>query len=189
MGALSSLARRAVRRIRARYRGPTWDWPPSTVARLSYDTRDHALNGVALGAPFRRLEPFGPAAWFDRRRSELDLYYYRLGLSVSVRDDRVTSFDVIFDAAKCWEYEWHPLNEARVALRNPAGKWGDLTRSTTSDEVIALLGAPISTGSDEHEQNDEFRVADQSIWTDRDTRTGLLMKLSIDAPDAKTVAG
>ena len=180
MSGLFTIARRAVDKVRGRYRGPTWDWPPGTVTRLSYDMRDRALNGVPLGAPLEQLRPLGPAGWSDRDGSEIKLYYYRLGLFVRVEAGRIRTIEVVFDAANTWEHAWHPLAEGRVAVRNAEGRWGDLTRSTTEEEVVALLGAPVSSHDYDDERTYEFIGAGHEISVKRDTRTGGLIHFEID---------
>lgn len=119
MGNLFGLAYCAVEKVRGRYRGTAWHWPTGSVTRLSYDSRDRVLNGVPLGAPLERLKRLGPAAWFSYYRSALDLYCYRPGLIVSVREDKVGSSEA---PTNCPDRSWHPFAEGRLALMSPAEK-------------------------------------------------------------------
>jgi hypothetical protein len=145
---------------------------------LSFDSRERALNGVALGAPFEHLRPLGRASWVSRISEDVDLYYYGLGLVVGVSKDRVSSFEIVFDPARSHR-SWHPLTAGRLALKAPDEKWWDLTEATTDTEIFALFGAPFDTGPVGDQPMHSFKVFGVIIDTTHDVHTGTLVSIEI----------
>ena len=184
MSNLSAFASRALNKVRARYRGPAWDWPTGTVTRLSYEYRERALNGIPLGTPIAQLQILGPAAWFRRYGEYLNLYYYQLGLIVEVTKNTVSAFNLVFDPPNSME-SWHPLADGRLAFMNPSGKWTDLTRATSDAELRSMLGTPSDPGDpdDDDEIIDVYKAPGQTIVTTRHVESGSLVSLEIGKAD------
>jgi hypothetical protein len=176
---LGRLLFRAVDHLRVRYWNPTREWPASSITQLSYDMRRRALCGVPVDAHFEALRTFGLADWFSRHEEGLDLYYYRLGLIVGLFQDQITSFEVILDPQLCPDRDWHPLKPGRLTILTPAELRRDLSRTTSEQEILGLLGAPFETGPVIGQRVHTFITAGNFIDTYHDPDTGRLVRVEL----------
>ena len=177
MGLLKS-AYSAVNKVRARYRGPTWDWPPGAITRASYDLRNRSLNGIPLGAPLDHLKPFGPAAWYMGHHFR-EFYYYRLGLIIQHTSDGFCGFEIVLGPTNHPSYDWHPFADGtRLALATATGKWVEITRATTEGELVSLLGAPIDGDPVADHPMNTFKASGHIIESIHDAQTGRLLVLT-----------
>ncbi len=176
---LGRLLFRAVDRLRVRYWNPTRAWPLGSVTQLSYDMRRRALCGVSVDAHLEALRTFGLADWFSRHEEVLHLYYYRLGLVVGLWQDEITSFEVILDPQLCPDLDWHPFTPGRLTIVTPAELRRDLSRTTSEQETLGLLGAPSETGPVMGQRVHTFITAGNSIDTCHDPDTGRLVRVEL----------
>jgi hypothetical protein len=187
---LGRLLFRAVDHFRVRYRSPTRSWPPGFLRHLSFDMRDRALSGVPLDARLDTLKSFGPADWFRGDEESLELYYYRLGLIVSLWHGDIVSFEILLDPELCPDRSWHPFVAGRLTLLTPAELRRDLTRTTNEREVLGLLGVPTETGPVLGQRVHTFITAGNFIDTYHDPETGRLVRIELSeaGPDSAPAA-
>jgi hypothetical protein len=125
------------------------------------------------------LRTFGLADWFSRHGEGLDLYYYRLGLIVGLWQDEITSFEVILDPQLCPDRDWHPFTPAGLTILTPAELRRDLSRTTSEQEILGLLGAPFETGPVVGQRVHAFITAGNFIDTYHDPDTGRLVRVEL----------
>ncbi|HOY68930.1 MAG TPA: hypothetical protein PLP29_18775 [Candidatus Ozemobacteraceae bacterium] len=136
----------ALIRMLRRYLGadPTARWPVRSPTRLQFDLEARALNGIALGDGYERLEEFGRPD--NARPVYCNLFkYISHGVVFETEEGRIDYISFIFD------------DELDNEFRSPtvhfhiSGETLEISKETTKDELINVFGAPTLVDTDEYE--------------------------------------
>jgi hypothetical protein len=91
----------------------------------------------------------------------------------------ITSFEVILDPKLCPDRDWHPSTPGRLTILTPAELRRDLSRTTSEQEVLGLLGIPFETGPVIGQRVHTFITAGNFIDTYHDPDTGRLVRIEL----------
>lgn len=123
---------------------PTRHWPVRKQARLEFDLEARALNGVALGDRFDRLEFFGKPD--NARPVYFNIFkYIEHGITVEIDDGLVEYFSFIFADEIDDEFK-SPTVHFRIA-----GETLNISKATTRDILVDTFGDPALVDEDDYE--------------------------------------
>ncbi len=124
---------------------PTRHWPVRKAARLEFDLEARALNGIAFGDRFDRLEAFGKPD--NSRPVYFNLFkYIEHGITVEIDAERVDYFSFIFADEMDDEFR-----SPTVRFRLTPSKTVELSRKTTKSDILGYFGKPQADDTDEYE--------------------------------------
>lgn len=124
---------------------PTRHWPVRKPARLEFDLEARALNGVAFGDRFDRLEAFGKPD--NARPVYFHIFkYIEHGIAVEIEDELVDYFSFVFADEIDDEFR-----SPTVRFRLDPSKTVELSRKTTKSDIVAVFGTPLTDDIDEYE--------------------------------------
>jgi len=124
---------------------PAEHWPVRKPARLEFDLETCALNGIAFGDRFERLELFGKP---DNARP----VYYQLfkyighGMVVEIENGLIDYISFIFADEIDDEFR-----SPTVRFRSDAAKAAEMSKATMKSDVIDFFGEPEMIDADEFE--------------------------------------
>jgi len=158
-----------------RFANPSKEWPPCSVAELTFELGAHTLCGVPTEAPLSEARVFGPA---DRLVGD-NLLYYKLGLEVECTAARIVGFRVVLDPASRSSYWERRCRPARLQLRMLDGSRHLLSRETSEVFVLALFGRPLETGPVGNDRVHTFRVGGNMVDSYHEPESGRLVELTV----------
>jgi hypothetical protein len=167
---------------------PTLSFVRRTVdPRLVFDLESGRLNGVALGSALKDLRAFGVADSAIGQGNDYSLGYESIGLDVSLRADRIISFEISFDCMTGFE---HPTRFLPCQGLTIIAKSRDfhLSRQSTKQELMATFGVPNLSDQCQYKYGIEnvFRFSTDScrVWASLDDRSGDLTHLEFATDSA-----
>ncbi|HEY9070301.1 MAG TPA: hypothetical protein PLU72_14570 [Candidatus Ozemobacteraceae bacterium] len=148
----------ALIRMLRRYLGPdpTARWLVRESIRLRFDLESRALNGVALGDRFERLEEFGKPD--NTRPVYYNVFkYISHGVVFETEGDRIDYIAFIFDDELDDEFR-SPTVHFRAG-----GETLEIGKTTTKDGLMVALGAPNLLDTDEYEILLVYEIGDVKL--------------------------
>lgn len=136
---------------------PTRHWPARKAARLEFDLEARALNGIAFGDRFDRLEVFGKPD--NARPVYFNIFkYIEHGITVEIDDELVDYFSFIFADEMDDEFR-----SPTIRFRLTPSKTVELSRKTTKSDVLTVFGTPLIDETDEYEILLVYETADLKL--------------------------